>query len=137
MNYCYIHDENTCIENHTKDNDELCPGVIVKASQLDFYKNFMVHLWRSTITNLFNKLESISMEFNTELDDDVVYHSLHQLYIKTIKTLYPQICNLNNGNVADKYYSNIIELYVKWSNKNSQENDEEVSRRSIKTKAKY
>lgn len=130
--------EKNCIENHTKDNDELYRDTIVKASELDFYKNFMAHLWSSTITNLLNKLESIAMEFNTELaDDDVVYHSLHQLYIKTIKTLYPQICNLNNGNVSDKYYSNIIELYVKWSDKNSRENDEEVSRRSIKTKAKY
>jgi hypothetical protein len=67
-------------------------------------------------TTLLNKLEWFAMHFTTNLaDDTVVYQSLHQVYLMTIKGLYFYIASKNTEGIKDKYYCHIIELYKRWS----------------------
>lgn len=73
-----------------------------------YYKNEYMNV----LTKILNQLEYFSMYFNTGVaDEDVVYQSLHQSFICTIKVLYFDIC-IRNVAGKDKYYTNIIELYL-------------------------
>jgi hypothetical protein len=75
--------------------------------------------------DLMNKLECISMKFNCGIaNDDVVYQSLHQLFIKFVKVVYFEIAS-NNQSAKDAYYTNIRKLYVKWVEKYKEENAKE------------
>lgn len=71
----------------------------------------------NVLTKILNQLEYFSMYFNTGVaDESVVYQSLHQSFMYTIKVLYFDISIRNNVG-KDKYYTNIIQLYNSWSEK--------------------
>ena len=62
-----------------------------------------------------NKLEYICMYFNTKVaNSKVVYQSLHQTFLKSIKLLYYDMAKINI-NIKDKYYTNIIKLFNEWN----------------------
>ena len=84
---------------------------------IDFNTKVMKTFEDSTLF-LLNKLEWISMYFIQKLaDEDIVYQSLHQTYLKSIEMLYFKIVGYNDGNGTDKYFTNIIALYVLWQEK--------------------
>ena len=82
-----------------------------------------------TMVELLNQLEWFSMHFMSDIaEEKTVYQSLHQIYLKTIKLYYPHIGYLNRKGIKDKYYCNIIGLYVKWANIYHKEKEDEVKR---------
>ena len=57
------------------------------------------------------------MNFTSGLaDESVVYQSLHQVYLSSVKLFHFEISMRNKEGSKDKYYCNIIELYNEWSN---------------------
>lgn len=70
-----------------------------------------------TLSNLLNKLEWFSMNFNSGIAaDEDIYQSLHQTYISIVCQLYFFISE-NNSNHSRKFYTNIIQLYHTWKRK--------------------
>ena len=66
------------------------------------------------VTSLLNDLEWFSMNCHYGLaDEELIYQSLHQVFLSTVLMLYPIICE-NNTNNEDKHYTNIIWLFNKW-----------------------
>lgn len=67
-------------------------------------------------TEVLNKLEWFAMNFTSGLaDEDVVYQSLHQVFLSSVKLFHFEISSRNINGTKDKYYCHIIELYKKWS----------------------
>lgn len=82
-------------------------------------KSKIVYNIKDAIDELLNRLETWAMAFNIGLaDGEVVYQSVHQAYLETVKYFYPTICRSNDKEIEDQYYTNIRDLYVCWSNKN-------------------
>ena len=81
------------------------------------YDNVIKKYYKGKIDDVLNSLEAFSMAFVQNVaDEEVVYQSLHQSYIKIVKLLYFRIAYANNK-PSDKYYTNIIELYKRWRKK--------------------
>ena len=56
------------------------------------------------------------MNFVSGLADvKVVYQSLHQVFLSSIKLFHFEISKRNIEGAKDKYYCNIIELYGDWA----------------------
>lgn len=123
-------------------HDMILMGYI--ASERDIFKNNIVfpendefrkellqqHL-SSRIQNLLNNLEYFSMSFvHNVADDDVVYNSIHQVYLNTVVSLYYFIAR-NNKQHKDKYYTNIIALYERWINRDKQ--NQEIYNKTIRS----
>ncbi|NFZ21050.1 hypothetical protein G0X63_07470, partial [Staphylococcus aureus] len=53
---------------------------------------------------------------NNIADSNTVYQSLHQIYLKTILSLYIDISSTNKIG-HEKFYVNLIEFYNEWNNK--------------------
>ncbi len=69
----------------------------------------------SLIDDVLNELEYISMYISSQsAGSKFVYQSLHQVFLRTVKALAVEIA-LRNKNYTDKYYTNIIHVYKKWS----------------------
>lgn len=67
-----------------------------------------------------NKLESFCMYFKYGLaDEEIVYQSLHQVFLDTISLLYYSISS-RNTDPCEKYYTNIINIFVNWRNRNEE-----------------
>lgn len=89
-----------------------------------FKKKIYTEITTIFITTL-NKLEHMSMNFICKIaDDDVVYNSLHQVFLKYIELCYIFIAQ-RNIDAKDKYYVNIIQLYNLWKNRYLKELEEE------------
>jgi len=66
------------------------------------------------IIRFLNKLEYFSMAFHQKVaDDDVVYQSLHQTFIKIMKLLYFPIA-YHNTEAYDRMFTNAIILFNAW-----------------------
>lgn len=109
----------------------------LKADMLNA-SNSLSHFYNNSITSLLNKLEYMAMEFRTGLaDEEIVYQSLHQLYLSLVKSLYGSIA-LVNIKQTDKYYSNVIWLYGKWAERYSKKAQEEANlTRKLSHTSKY
>ncbi|MBQ9425684.1 MAG: DUF4760 domain-containing protein [Erysipelotrichaceae bacterium] len=115
-----------------------------KARDIIYYKRKIKSYYYEKLIGMLNKLEYFSMTFNTNLaDEEVVYPSLHQSFLKTVKYLYPHICYLNSGETSDKYYTHIIELYNLWKDryvedvKTNMEKEESLRNKTVNTKSKF
>lgn len=77
----------------------------------------ILHRFQKELNEILNNLEFFAMHFTHEAaDDSVIYQSLHQSYLSTVKLLYYDIA-VNNKPGDTKLYTNVIELYNKWSEK--------------------
>ena len=75
------------------------------------------------ITKVLNNTEYFALHFTHNVaDKTVIYKSLHQTYISMIQMLYYNIASKNPLSPS-KYFTNIIELYELWYNK--EQEDEE------------
>ena len=91
-----------------------------------------------SIGSILNKLEVMAMYFNTNVaNEKVVYQSLHQLYFAIIKVAYVKIARVN-VNEKDKYYTNVIELFRKWSieQKKAEKKTNKLKVETLRTKTK-
>lgn len=97
--------------------------------KLFYYKDYLYNICNTQIIDLLNKLEAYCMYFSNGLaDEEIVYQSLHQMFLITIKQLYFLISRNNKDNGADKYYVNIIEMYNKWAKRYHDKKKEEIER---------
>lgn len=114
--------------------------IITKNMTIHYRRDMLERLYRSKVTDMLNKLEYLTIPLNTDLaDEDIVYQSLHQLFLKTVKFLYPVICSANKNENANKYYSHVIERYVKWSDRYAKELEKEInsSQKTTKLTSKF
>lgn len=84
------------------------------------------------VSNTLNNMEYFAMHFNHNIaDEEVVYQSLHQSYLRLVKMLYYYIAKQNKSG-KDKYFTNIIALYTSWNKRyNEKCNQEKMINRSI------
>lgn len=69
------------------------------------------------VTDTLNNLEFFAMHFSHKTaDESVVYQSLHQTYLTIVHVLYYNIA-IQNCVGKSKYYTNVIELYKIWYNR--------------------
>lgn len=79
--------------------------------------------------DVLNKLEYISMYISSQsAGSNYVYQSLHQIFLKTVKLLYPIIA-LQNENYSDKYFTNIICVYNHWCELNEKDTEIEKTKK--------
>ena len=98
-----------------KDNDK--KEVILSLDKDVIIRKFMGNI----VTEILNNLEFFAMHFSHgTADESVVYQSLHQTYLDMIYILYYNIAILN-GMENSKYYTNVIDLYKKWSERDKKE----------------
>ena len=68
----------------------------------------------SEITDLMNELEWFAMNCRYGLaDEELLYQSLHQSFLSTVWMLY-YVISENNVNNEDKFFTNVIWLFIKW-----------------------
>lgn len=76
-------------------------------------KKFMSNV----VNDLLNNMEYFSMNFTHKVaDESVVFQSLHQTYIEAVQFLYYNI-SINNRPDGRQFYTNVVELYEIWYNK--------------------
>lgn len=119
--------EKQILNSHDYSNS-IYQDVLEKWKNISYYKTMLIGYFHANVSTLLNKLEAFALHLNTNLaDEEILYPSLHQTYLKIVKYLYPHICCLNSKNTADKYYTNIIELYNKWRDRYINELNDEIS----------
>lgn len=83
------------------------------------------------ISSVLNDLEYICMYISSQsAGSKYVYQSLHQIFLKTIKLLYPIIC-MGNDDYTDKYYVNIIYVFNMWQKEKNKSKKQEGFRKRI------
>ena len=128
FNYCdwNLSDEELKVLDDINNTDY--QTILNKSRNLSYYKSMLISYFHSNVSTLLNKLESFALNLNSNLaDEEILYPSLHQTYLKVIKYLYPHICYLNSKNTADKYFTNVIELYNKWRDRYIEELNKEIA----------
>ena len=95
-------------------------------------KDLLKSLFSRKVCESLNSLEYFSIAFVQNIaSDKVVYQSLHQSFFHIVKSLYYFICT-SNDKEADKYYTNLIELFNMWSEKEKKYlNKEDKYRRKL------
>lgn len=77
-------------------------------------QNFPYHFFELE-SDLLNQLEYICMNISSKAtDSNFIYQSLHQMFLRTVRTLAVEIA-VDNKNFSDKYYTNIIHVYNIWT----------------------
>lgn len=94
-----------------------------------YYDLHYQKLYTDTLNDTLNTLEYFCMYFNSGVaDEETVYQSLHQSFLSMVKVLYFRIAYVNESG-KDKYYTNIIELYNKWSDRYHLTEEKEIENR--------
>lgn len=84
-------------------------------TDLPFFMGSMFNDIYLLFTDNLNRLEYFSMNFIADIaDDNIVYYSLHQVFLSYVEICYFHIAEMNSKGAKDKYYTNMIELYKKW-----------------------
>lgn len=80
------------------------------------------------VDDVLNDLEQICMDISSQAAGyRYIYQSLHQVFLRTIRTLSIEISLRNSNLYSDKYYTNIIHVYKEWT---------EIYRRDLKREEK-
>lgn len=100
----------------------------------NYYVKKILQQYDKDALNLLNKLEQFAMYLNNNIaDEEVIYQSIHQTYIKTVVSMYFDIANMNDHTKNDKYFTNIITLYNTWNGISKKNQEDE---RTGKTRSK-
>lgn len=79
------------------------------------------------LQDTINELEHCSISFNTGLaEEKAVYQSMHQVILNLFPCAYPWIGSINQNGV-DLYYTNLSELYARWT---------QIRKKALKKEAK-
>lgn len=128
IQYLYINNnftEFTPQEIKNEKNNERKKEKMKYNSELSFFKKKIYKEIDSIFISTLNKLEYISMYFNCKIaDENVVYNSLHQIFLSYIELCYIFIAQKNTDK-KDKYFTNIIEFYNLWKDRYLKELEEE------------
>lgn len=124
-----VNDENNIL------SDDIQEVVTDTLMRYNYYVERYRNKFFKTVTETLNNLEYFSMSFNTGVaDDEVVYQSLHQSFLKMIKMMYFYIA-FQNVDGKDKYYTNIIDLFNRWRDRYMEAAKSEVeSKRATRIK---
>ncbi len=77
-------------------------------------KDYPYHFYE-LVSDVLNQLEYICMDISSKAtDSNFIYQSLHQMFLRTVRTLAVEI-SIDNNNFSDKYYTNIIHVYNSWT----------------------
>lgn len=80
-------------------------------------KNNMSIELKSKMSEILNRLEYVAMYLNSGIaNEEIIYPSLHQVFLPFIKSCYYIIAELNSES-SNKYYTNVIKLYNLWNDK--------------------
>ncbi|WP_437274056.1 hypothetical protein [Staphylococcus aureus] len=91
--------------------------IVIKSNDVLQGINTLIKKYNETHIYCMNKLEYFSVHFTNNIaDSNTVYQSLHQIYLKTILSLYIDISSTNKIG-HEKFYVNLIEFYNEWNNK--------------------
>lgn len=75
---------------------------------------FLQHEFFNKMWEYLNALEWFSMSCRYGIaDEEILYQSLHQTFLSSVWQLYFYICRKNITN-ENKYYTNVIWLFVEW-----------------------
>lgn len=75
---------------------------------------------------LLNNLEYFAISFNCKIaEEQIVYQSLHQTYIRIVSHMYYEISK-NNKTGEQKLYTNVIDLFNTWNNRAKEQKDREA-----------
>lgn len=67
-------------------------------------------------TDVLNELEYLCMSLSSQAaGSKFVYQSLHQVFLRTIRTLSIEIAISNENCYTDKYFTSIINVYKEWT----------------------
>lgn len=107
---------NETIKKHNSNNISL---IIQQELELMIHLKIKIStFFLNSITHVQNKLEYFSAHFITNIaNEEIAYHSLHQLFFSLVKYLYPSICQINDGKESDEYYTFTTTLFVDWNKK--------------------
>ena len=79
-------------------------------------QNYPYHFF-DLVSDVLNQLEYMCMDISSKATDSkYIYQSLHQMFLRTIRTLAVQI-SVDNSNSSDKFYTNIIHVYNEWTSR--------------------
>ena len=68
------------------------------------------------VDNVLNDLEQVCMNISSQAAGGFyIYQSLHQTFLRTVRTLAVEISLRNNSSNSDKFYTNVIEVYKEWT----------------------
>lgn len=89
-----------------------------EARQLFILDNqYLPFSFSKLVSDVLNELEYICMYISSQSAGSYfVYQSIHQIFLKTVKSTALNIAYANK-NYSDKYYTNIIHVYKEWYNK--------------------
>lgn len=126
-----VHEENENDSVNSKRKQKAFDSLV----KYNYYVSLYNGKFSEIITDTLNKLEYFAMSFNTKVaDEDVVYQSLQQSFLKMINMMYFYIA-FQNVDGKDKYYTNIIDLYNRWRNRYIEAAADEVkSKRAAATR---
>ena len=75
------------------------------------------------VVDFLNELEAISLEIVCNIaEESLIYSCLHQSFLKNVKRLYFFIAKENQLD-QDRYYTNIISLYLMWEKRSSKKKE--------------
>ena len=111
-----------------------------EARELFKFDNSSLPFHFTTLVNIvLNDLEQVCMNISSQAAGGIyIYQSLHQTFLRTIRTLSVEISLRNDSSNCDKFYTNVIEVYKEWTKiyiKNS-ENKDKKNRKVKKYKNK-
>ena len=95
-------------------------------------ESFLMNDFFQELSDMLNQLEWFSMSCRYGLaDEKIIYQSLHQAFLETVRVLYPFISKSNIDN-EDKFYTNIIWLQDKWNKRRTK-----IRKKAEKRRQKY
>ncbi len=81
----------------------------------DAQKVFLQRRFEMEINRLLNWLEWFALNARYRIvDEEILFQSLHQTYIAIVWQFYYYIAKANKNSPGDKYYTNLIWLFLTW-----------------------
>lgn len=110
------------------------PDIIQDKEEIDSVTEQAV--MSKTVNDLLNNMEYFSMHFTHGVaDESVVYQSLHQTYVECVQLLYYNIA-INNKTDGTQYYTNVVELYKTWYEKQTKNRENCIRSGRVVSKGK-
>lgn len=102
--------ENNIVEEVKESDIKLINPYILQNKDLPYH-------FADLVSDVLNQLEYMCMDISSKATDSCyIYQSLHQMFLRTVRTLAAEI-SVDNCSFSDKYYTNIIHVYNEWTNR--------------------
>lgn len=105
-------------ENSNETNKKEVKHYTTKEAQKLFIlnnSNLPFH-FKTLVDDVLNDLEQVCMNISSQAaGTNYIYQSLHQVFLRTVRTLAVEISLRNNKSHCEKYYTNVIDVYNQWT----------------------